>query len=81
MKFMSLVVQNLLEKFSKLQSLMPLGTMLKDILYQVFEFPQDRLRNQVVDCHEKLDKQTPTRIYYTITLRIQALLLVESHDY
>ena len=82
MKFMSLVVQNLLEKFSNLQSLMPLGTMLKDILYayQVFEFPQDSLRNQVVDNHEKLDKQTPSRIYYTITLRIQALLLVESHD-
>jgi hypothetical protein len=34
----------------------------------------------VVDCHEKLDKQTPSRIYYTITLRIQALSLVESHD-
>ena len=79
---MSLVVPNLLEKFSKLQSLMPLGTMLKDILYayQVFEFPQDSLRNQVVDNHEKLDKQTPSRIYYTITLRIQALLLVGSHD-
>ena len=43
MKFMSLAVQNLLEKFSKLQSLMPLGTMLKVILYahQVFEFPQE----------------------------------------
>ena len=83
MKFMSLAVQNLLEKFSKLQSLMPLGTMLKVILYahQVFEFPQDRLRDhEVVDCHEKLDKQTPSRIYYTITLRIQALLLIESHD-
>jgi hypothetical protein len=61
---------------------MPLGTMLKVILYahQVFEFPQDRLRDhEVVDCHEKLDKQTPTRIYYTQSFHFEGNFLFEGN--